>query len=90
MNCGGCGNKEAYRISATPAGESCDKCAPSLGTFHFADVYFKGPGFEPHLADPEKSPKGNFVTSRSHKAQLMRDLGVKEVGDKLHGARDNY
>jgi len=61
-----------------------------MGTFRFSDVYFKAPGFESHLADPEKSPKGNFVRSREHKAMLMRTLGVREVGDKFHGARDQY
>ena len=88
MNCDGCGNNEAHRISYTPAGESCDKCGGGrLGTFRFSDVYFAGAGFEPHLADPDKSPKGNFVRSREHKAQLMRDLGVRETGDRVHGAR---
>ncbi len=59
-------------------------------SFRFSDVYFKGPGFEPHLADPDKSPKGNFVKSREHKAQMMRTLGVRETGDKVHGARVQY
>ncbi len=61
-----------------------------MSTFRFSDVYFKGPGFESHLADADKSPKGNFVRSREHKAVLMRELGVREVGDKVHGARDQY
>lgn len=91
MTCSGCGNKTAYRVSYSSAGESCDRCgATEMGTFRFSDVYFKKPGFEPHLADPEKSPKGNFVASREHKAVLMRELGVREVGDKVHGARDHY
>lgn len=91
MQCSGCGNKAAYRVSYSSGGESCDVCAPGqMNTFRFSDVYFKGPGFETHLADPEKSPKGNFVTSREHKAMLMRELGVRETGDKVRGARDSY
>lgn len=91
MTCSGCGAKDAYRVSYSSAGEACDKCSPgSMSTFRFSDVYFKGPGFEPHLADPDHSPKGNFVHSREHKAALMKGLGVREVGDKRHGARDNY
>jgi predicted nucleic acid-binding Zn ribbon protein len=91
MECSGCGNKSAYRVSFSSSGESCDKCgAATLSTFRFSDVYYKGPGFEAHLAHPEKSPKGNFVTSREHKAVLMRELGVRETGDKIHGARDHY
>lgn len=58
-----------------------------MSSFRFSDVYFAGEGFEPHLADPEKSPKGNFVRSREHKAQLMREIGVRETGDRVHGAR---
>lgn len=78
-------------MSYSSGGESCDVCAPGqMNTFRFSDVYFKGPGFETHLADPEKSPKGNFVTSREHKAMLMRELGVRETGDKVRGARDSY
>ena len=81
----------AHRISYSAKGESCDKCGGvGMSPFKFSDVYFKAPGFEPHLADPEKSPKGNFVRSREHKAQLMREIGVKETGDKVHGARVHY
>lgn len=88
MKCGGCGNEDAYRFSLVKGIEKCNACDPSgISSFKFSDVYFKGPGFEPHLADPDKSPKGNFVTSREHKAALMRDLGVRETGDRVHGAR---
>lgn len=91
MDCKGCGNKSAYRMSFSTLGESCDRCgSSSLGTFRFSDVYFKTPGFEEHLSDPEKSPRGNYVESREHKAMLMRNLGLREVGDKVHGARDTY
>ena len=88
MTCGGCGNKDAYRITSQGGSEHCNVCGgASISSFKFSDVYFKGPVFEPHLADPDKSPKGNFVTSREHKAALMRDLGVRETGDRVHGAR---
>lgn len=91
MECSGCGNKEAHHLSFTLDGSSkCNACGAAAGSFRFSDVYFKGPGFEPHLADPDKSPKGNFVRSREHKAVLMKSLGVSEVGDKRHGARDSY
>ena len=91
MVCSGCGNKAAYRVSFSSDGESCDRCgAAKPSTFRFSDVYFKAPGFEANLAHPENSPKGNFVRSREHKAVLMRELGVRETGDKVHGARDHY
>jgi hypothetical protein len=90
MICTGCGNKRASRGSWSLGGAmTCDACG-SASSFKFSDVYFRKPGFEPHLADPEKSPKGTFVRSREHKAMLMKTLGVREVGDKVHGARDQY
>ena len=90
MVCGGCGNQGAYRLSYSSAGESCNACSSSMTAFRFSDVFFQGPNFEPHLAHPEKSPKGNFVRSREHKAALMRELGLSETGDKVRGARDSY
>lgn len=91
MTCSGCGNQEAHHLSFNTAGEcSCNACGSRAGSFKFSDVYFKGPGFESHLADPDKSPKGNFVNSREQKAMLMKQLGVREVGDKVHGARAQY
>lgn len=90
MDCSGCGNTAAYRVSYSAAGEACNACLPAMPTMRFSDVFFRGPGFEPHLADPDKSPNGNFVRSREHKAALMRELGVREVGDKVRGARDSY
>lgn len=84
-----CGNQSAYRISYSSSGESCDRCG-KLGSFTFSDVFFdqrKGAHFIPNLADPNKSQMGTLVTSRSHKAQVMRELGVKESGDRTHGAR---
>lgn len=69
--------------------EQCDACG-NLKTVSVPDVYFRKPYFDEHLSHPEHSPKGNFVESRGHKAALMRTLNVREVGDKVHGARDQY
>ena len=78
-------------MSFSSTGEACDACSKStMSAFRFSDVFFQKPGLEPHLAHPDHSPKGNFVRSREHKAVLMRELGVREVGDKVHGARDHY
>ena len=90
MDCSGCGNREAYRVSCSSAGESCNACAPHQATFHFSDVFFQKPGFEEHIAHPEKAPQGVYVRSREHKAAVMRQLGLREVGDKVRGARDAY
>lgn len=86
MTCSGCGNKDAHRISYSAKGESCNSCGAS-NNFKFSDVYFKGPGIEPNLADPNKTQMGTMIYSREHKARVMKELGVKESGDRVHGAR---
>ena len=50
------------------------------------DVYFRGEEFVPHLGD-DKHPFGQFVTSKQQKARIMREQGVHETGDRVHGAR---
>ena len=87
MICNGCGNQEATRISYSKNSESCDKCG-KVGALKFSDVYFKQPYFDPNISDPVKSPFGTHITSRSQKAELMRGLGLHEVGDRRHGARN--
>lgn len=91
MICTGCENRDAYRLSYSASGERCNACAPSeMSSFRFSDVYFKGAGVEENLSHPEKSPQGIFVRSREHKAAVMRGLGLREVGDKIRGARVSY
>ena len=89
MHCDFCNNNEAHRLSYSNQGMSCDKCGDG-GSMKFADVYFKEPYFDPMLADPKKSPNGTQITSRSHKAAVMRELGVTEAGDKRHGSRQRF
>ena len=64
--------------------ESCDRCQDVR--VRTCDVYYKEPSFEEHLADA-KHPQGQWVTSKSHKARLMREQGVRESGDRQHGSR---
>ncbi len=86
MDCNSCGNKAAYRVSYSSGGSSCDRCG-NLGTIKFADVYFKEPYFDAHIAHDTKAPFGTQIKSRQHKADVMREYGLKETGDKRHGAR---
>lgn len=72
-------------MSFSSSGETCDKCS-SPAAFRFSDVFFKKEYFDPMLADPKKSPHGTLIKSREHKAQVMRELGVRESGDKLRGS----
>lgn len=87
MTCDSCGNKEAVRLSYSSKGSTCDQCSNGLPYFKFSDVYFKGEYFDPNLAHPDRSPWGQHIRSREHKSFLMRELGVRESGDKYHGSR---
>ena len=45
---------------------------------------------DPHLIDV-KNPKqkdGVWVTSKRHKMELMKKIGVREAGDKIRGGRN--
>lgn len=86
MVCNSCGNKEAYRVSYSASGESCDGCG-NLGMMKFSDVYFNKEYFDPHIAHDTKAPYGTHIKSRQHKADVMREYGLTEKGDKVHGAR---
>lgn len=89
MECNGCGNKDAHRVSYSSSGETCNACGSS-GTFRFSDVFFKEPYFDSHIAHPEKAPFGTQIRSREHKASMMREYGLKEAGDRKHGTRVQY
>lgn len=63
------------------------KVSASTSRGGIPDVYFKEPYFDPHLAHPENSQTGTFIRSKAHKAQVMKELGISEKGDRRHGAR---
>lgn len=80
----GLGNKTGrYRFNASEMRlEKISDRVPGVST----DTFFKEPYFEPHLAD-DKNPKGQMVHSKKHKSRLMKEQGVHERGDRVHGAR---
>jgi hypothetical protein len=87
--CNSCGNQAAYRISYSAAGECCDRCG-KVGSATFHDVHFTQPYLDPHLVDPKKPGQkdGVWITSRSHKARIMRELNLREAGDRVRGSRN--
>lgn len=69
--------------------ESCDHCGSS--SFVFPDVYFDKAGQEEHIVFedvPSSWLKGTYVSSRAQKAALYKQMGVREAGDRVHGARN--
>lgn len=89
MICNGCGNPRARRIRAYEGGdEICDLCG-GLGSVTLPDTYFREAYVDPHLIDPKKPEERNgvLISSKREKAERMKRLGVREAGDKQHGAR---
>ena len=87
MLCDGCGNQHATRIRANSMGMICNRCGDIRG-INIPDVFFPGPYIDPHLVDtskPNQVKNGVFISSRREKAEIMRKLGVREVGDGHHG-----
>ena len=69
--------------------ESCDRCG-DLRHLVIPDVSFTGPYLDPNLAHPDRpwEKDGVWVESKRHKARLMTEQNLREVGDKKHGARN--
>jgi len=99
MKCNGCGNKHAVFIKTRfdnaygddknkQIYEVCDKCGQVVSKGS-PDVYFREPVFECNLGD-EAHPYGQWVTSKAHKAAIMRAQGMREKGDRIHGARTAF
>jgi len=93
MKCDGCGNENATRIRTyfddnKQMKEICDKCGVVSNTAS-PDVYFRDAYFDGNLGDG-KHPYGQWITSKTHKAKIMREQGVSERGDRIRGARTEY
>lgn len=86
MICDTCGNTAAYRMDKVGNDPwSCDRCG-HLGAMAVPDVYFRRAGEKyENLADGFGRPVE--FASRGDKAAFMRSNGVREAGDRIHGAR---
>lgn len=91
MRCDNCGNETNHlRISYNIHGRQCvcSYCG-QLNIAGIPDVYFDKPYFDEHLAD-EKHKAGRQIWSRNQKARIMKELGLREAGDRNRGARIKY
>ena len=104
MKCDGCGNEKAIFIKTyfdnnygvdvngekikSQMKEMCEKCGLVV-TKGTADVFFRKEYFDQNLGD-EKHPEGQWITSKAHKAKIMREQNVREKGDRVHGSRLDY
>jgi len=89
LSCRGCGNSAAYRVQARMIENKiidiCDRCG-DVGSAHVPDVYWPGHAYKSeNITDANGNPI--LLTSRRHKAEVMREQGLSEAGDKYHGSR---
>ena len=89
MLCENCGNSEAYVYRKTKDGECCDSCGDLRIPWN-PSVYFRQPYVDPNLGDYRHPHEANgvLITSKRHKARLMREQGVVEAGDRVRGGRN--
>lgn len=50
-----------------------------------ADIYFKGPYWDEHIAS-EEHPGPKFISSRGEKKAWLEKCNLREAGDRHHGA----
>lgn len=80
-----CGNPEPiWRIIRIDGGY-CDLCGGTRTVSGNPDVYFKGTYVDEHLAN-EEHPGPKTITSRAEKAYWLKKCGLRESGDRVHGA----
>lgn len=89
LNCRSCGNDKAYRISVRMIDETpvdiCNRCG-DVGSTYIPDVYWPGYAYKSeNITDKNGNPI--LLTSRTHKATVMREQGIVEAGDRHHGSR---
>lgn len=84
MNCNGCGNDRAYRVRVGAGWEFCDMCG-DIGTVGVADVFWDGTP-EHGLPDDPRTGQPMVFGSKAEKARYLREHGLVEAGDKMHGS----
>lgn len=91
MRCLNCNSETHYVVYRYRNGRivcGCNLCEQTLQlSATQPDVYFREPYFDEHLADKD-NPHGQYINSKRHKARIMKDLRLKESGDKTHGSRN--
>lgn len=94
--CEGCGNPDPWARhpkKETFTGrwyEECNRCFdPSIPSH--PDVYFRQPYWDENLFDqddPSCCSKGTWITSKQHKAYVLKKLGLREDGDRKRGTNN--
>lgn len=97
MNCKGCGNQAAFHTTAwydkaaDKIVEICDRCGGSRrGEIPTEpDVYWPGQAhYNANICDEMGRPV--LLTSRKHKAEVMKQRNLQEAGDRHHGSSSRF
>ena len=86
--CANCGNQSATRWKLTFSKEGrfeeCDQCSKGSFNTGIPDVYWPG---HQHKDSNIVDLSGNeiLLESRRHKAELLRERGMREGNDRVHG-----
>lgn len=95
MTCNGCGSDRAAVLHGWWNNEKntisycCDICS-KISTQATPDVWYgygSGTHTEENIADPTTGKPIPF-SSKREKMEAMKKAGVREVGDKVHGTRN--
>ena len=70
-----------------PDGQCCDTCG-GIKSQGIPDVFFNKPYLDPNLVNPRRpwDKEGVWIESKQHKKRLMDEQGLREAGDRKHGA----
>lgn len=93
LKCGNCGNENAIHLTIRydASGKSDDVCDRCGGDRRSAiptdpDVYWPGHAhYNPNVCDRMGRPI--YLTSKSHKAEVLKKLHMQEAGDVSRGNR---
>ncbi len=88
MKCPTCQYEYAYKIRYSidkdgNGSEVCDKCGNLSGTW-YPDVFWDGNTTNNNITNSMGEPIPFF--SRQQKAKVLREKGMSEAGDRVHGA----
>ena len=82
VNCPNCGIVEDVWAKISEIDVLCPNCGAETARLISATriICDLEPYFDENLADPKKSPHGQYVTSRQHRKKLMKEQGLMEAG----------
>ena len=97
MKCEGCKNENAWIVHPKKEAytgrvfEECNVCFDKSIPAN-PDVYFREPYWDENIHDQDDPShdwrRGTFITSKAHKAYVMKKCCLQEAGDRHHGTNN--